>query len=238
MRIVILGASSGLGRALAEGLGGPGDTVIGVSRGVPEPLPRPLAAGVAVEWLAADLSRPEEAAAALAAALTDPVDVLIANVGLWEREAFGPDYDFLADDPGMIARMVDVNVTATLLVLQRLLPRVLAAPRPQLVLTGSTSGLPNSGRPEVTFGASKHAITGIAEALREGFRDRRLAVTTLQLGFLNTADGLETPLAAAAADPGLIPLHDAVAMTRALLALSPASYVRSLVLPAIADPRF
>ena len=35
-------------------------------------------------------------------------------------------------------------------------------PPPHLILTGSTSGLRRSGQPEVTFGASKFALTGIA----------------------------------------------------------------------------
>lgn len=36
----------------------------------------------------------------------------------------------------------------------------------------------------------------------------------------------------------LIPLHDVVALVRNLLSLSDASYIRELVLPAIADERF
>ncbi|KAG1439540.1 hypothetical protein G6F57_019362 [Rhizopus arrhizus] len=123
---------------------------------------------------------------------------------------------------------------------RRLLPRVLNAARPQLVLTGSTSALPRSGRPEVAFGASKFALNGIAEALREGFRERRLAVTSLQLGYLNTDDALSVPVADAAArgEGGLVPVHDVGAMVRALLQLSPSGFVRELVLPAIADPRY
>ena len=129
---------------------------------------------------------------------------------------------------------------ATLLLLKRLLPRLLGGAKPQLILTGSTSALPQSGRPEVTFGASKFALKGIAETLREGFRDQRLAVTCLQLGYLNTQDDLQTPVEQAAqnGEGQLIPLHDVVALVRSILSLSDASYVRELVLPAIADERF
>ena len=238
MRIVIVGASTGLGRAFLDGLGDPGDELVGVSRGVPDPLP--ARAGITTRWISADLADPPLAAETLATELPGAIDVLVMNVGLWEPAAFTANYDFLADDPAQLARMVDVNITATALVLQRLLPRVLAAPRPQIVLTGSTSALPGNGRPEVVFGASKHALTGIAEALREGARDERLAVTVLHLGDLNTEDPLATPReeAAARGAGALIPVHDVVTMTRALLSLSPASYVRSLVLPAVADPRF
>lgn len=136
--------------------------------------------------------------------------------------------------------MVDVNITATLLLLRRLVPRLLASSRPQLVLTGSTSALRGSGRPEVVFGASKSALNGIADAMRESYRDSRLAVTSLQLGYLNTDDPLATPRDAAAArgQGGLVPVHDVVAMVRPLLRLSDTSFVRELVLPALLDARF
>lgn len=111
---------------------------------------------------------------------------------------------------------------------------------PRIVLTGSTSALPGHGRPEVAFGATKHALRGIAEALREGFREQRLAVTCLQLGYLNTEDDLSVPLERAArrGDGEFIPMHDVVQLVRTLLALSPSAYVKEVVMPAIGDARF
>jgi hypothetical protein len=44
--------------------------------------------------------------------------------------------------------------------------------------------------------------------------------------------------AAARGDGELVPVHDVVTMVRALLQLSPSGFVRELVLPAIADPRY
>jgi len=136
--------------------------------------------------------------------------------------------------------MVDCNITATILLIKRLLPMLLESEKPRILLTGSTSGLPQSGRPEVTFAASKFALRGIAEALREGYREQGLGVTCLNLGYLNTEDGLDVPVAEAAArgEGGLIPLHDVVLVVRTMLELSAASYVRELTLPAIADERF
>ncbi|MNE63342.1 putative oxoacyl-(acyl carrier protein) reductase [compost metagenome] len=168
------------------------------------------------------------------------MDTLIYNLGLWEAEAFEAHYSFLADRDAQLQRMVDCNITATILLIKRLLPLLLESEKPRIILTGSTSGLPQSGRPEVTFAASKFALRGIAEALREGYRGQGLGVTCLNLGYLNTEDGLEVPLAEAAVrgEGGLIPLHDVVLMVRTLLELSAASYVRELTLPAIADERF
>lgn len=239
MRVLVVGASKGLGKAFMEGLGKPGDTLIGVSRSRPEGVV--AGKGVEVQWIAADLGQPAAAVEAVAQALAEGgVDTLIYNLGLWEAEAFSEHYRFLDDHDPELQHMVDCNITATILLIKRLLPMLLESEKPRIILTGSTSGLPQSGRPEVTFAASKFALRGIAEALREGYREQRLGVTCLNLGYLNTEDGLNVPVADAAArgEGGLIPLHDVVLMVRTMLELSAASYVRELTLPAIADERF
>ncbi|MFK8332837.1 SDR family NAD(P)-dependent oxidoreductase [Pseudomonas sp. BJa5] len=239
MRTMVVGASKGLGRALIEGLGEAGDTLIGVSRSRPEGLvPRP---GVQVQWIEADLAHPREAAQRLEQAVAGQgLDTLVYNLGIWERRAFAPDYDFLADDDAEVEAIVSCNITATLLLIKRLLPTLLQSERPRIILTGSTSGLSQSGRPEVTFGASKFALRGIADALREGYRQQQLGVTCLNLGYLNTDDPLATPREEAAlrGEGQLIPVHDVVQVVRMALSLSTACFVKELTLPAMADERF
>lgn len=239
MRILVVGASKGLGKAFMEGLGKPGDTLIGVSRS--KPVAVNIGQDIQAQWIEADLGQPAAAVEAIAQALAEGgVDTLIYNLGLWEAEAFEAHYSFLEDRDIELQRMVDCNITATILLIKRLMPLLLKSKKPRIILTGSTSGLPQSGRPEVTFAASKFALRGIAVALREGYRGQGLGVTCLNLGYLNTEDSLDVPLAEAAArgEGGLIPLHDVVLMVRTLLELSTVSYVRELTLPAIADERF
>lgn len=238
MTILIIGASRGLGRALADGLTTAGHDVVGVARTIPDGRPG---------WIAADLSRPAEAARGIAAAIPADLDTVIWNVGIWEQAAFSEAYAFAggaaragADADAEIEALIQTNVTAAILVLRRILPGLLTHTQPRVIITGSTSGLRGSGRPEVAFGASKFAIHGIADALREGYREDRLAVTTLQLGYLNTDDGLDVPVADAAERGAgqLVPVHDVVRIVQTLLELSPAAFVRDLTLPAILDDRF
>ncbi|WP_440466482.1 SDR family NAD(P)-dependent oxidoreductase [Pseudomonas sp. YH-1] len=238
MNILIVGAGRGLGRALLEGIAQPGDSLIGVSRRRPDALA--MAPGIDLQWIEADLAMPAEAVAQIEAQTPAELDVLICNVGIWEEHAFSEQYSFLGDSDASIGTLVDVNITATLLLLKRLVPRLLGSARPQLILTGSTSALRQSGRPEVAFGATKFALNGMADALRESFRDQRLAVTVLQLGNLNTDDPLATPLTEAATrgEGQLIPVHDVVTLVDALLRLSASSFVRELTLPAMGDERF
>lgn len=236
MRILVAGASRGLGRAFVDGLLADGHSVIGVSR----QRPPDLDSASGVQWITADMASPAQAVVHIADQAPKELDVVIYNLGVWEEKAFSDDYAFLDDADNAIIEMVDINITATILLLKRLVPRILGSSKPQLILTGSTSGLRQSGRPEVTFSASKFALNGIADALRESFREQNLAVTTLQLGYLNTDDALSVPLSDAAARGAgeLIPVHDVVAVVRTLLSLSNASFVRELVMPAIRDTRF
>lgn len=238
MKLMVVGASRGLGRAFVEGLCTDGDNVVGVSRGRPDYLKLP--ADVCLDWIEADLGTPLEAAMQIERQAPSELDVLIYNLGVWEEAAFTDEYRFLDDADESIVAMVNINITGTILLLKRLIPKLLGSANPRLILTGSTSGLRQSGRPEVGFGASKFALTGIGDALRENFRDDGLAVTCLQLGYLNTEDGLSVPLSEAAlrGDGQLVPVHDVVNVVKSLLNMSSASYVRELVLPAIRDERF
>lgn len=239
MKIMVIGASKGLGKALMEGLGNSGDLLIGVSRTRPHEM-KPFP-GVSQQWIEADLGKPADAADLLAhCAAETGLDTLIYNLGIWEDQAFDDAYDFLDDRDEQLQRIVDCNITAPIILIKRLLPILLRSDRPRIILTGSTSGLPQSGRPEVTFGASKFALRGIADSLREGYRDQRLGVTCLNLGYLNTEDALTTPREQAAqrGNGELIPVHDVVQVVRMALSLSAASFVKEITLPAILDPRF
>lgn len=238
MNILIVGASKGLGRAFVEGLPGEADTVIGVARSKPGALR--MLSQARVEWICADMSQSVTGADIVADEAPEHLDVVIYNLGVWEETAFSDDYDFLECSDDEIVNLINTNVTSAMILLKRLLPRLLKSARPQVVLTGSTSGLPQCDGPEVAFSASKFALRGMADALREGFRNEKLAVTCLQLGDLNTTESLaDSRDKACNRDRGrLIPVHDVVDITRTLLHLSDCSYVKEITLPAILDERF
>jgi short-subunit dehydrogenase len=238
VKILVVGASKGLGKAFVEGLPDDNDTIIGISRSKPNDLQ--LRSKAVVDWIEADMADPIRATDIVEKQIPAELDVVIYNLGIWEECAFTEDYQFLQSSDDEIVNLVQVNITSTMLLLKRVIPKLLSSARPQIVLTGSTSGLTQSGQPEVAFGASKFALRGIADALREGFRKNRLAVTCLQLGDLNTDEGISEPLVKACQKNGgrFIPVHDVVSITRTLLSLSSCSFVKEIVLPAIYDERF
>ena len=55
--------------------------------------------------------------------------MLIHNLGIWEDKAFSDEYAFLDESDAALTKLVDVNITATLLLLQRLLPAYWAQQR-------------------------------------------------------------------------------------------------------------
>jgi len=124
MKTMVVGASKGLGRALIEGLGEHGDTLIGVSRGRPENLEGK--AGVDLRWVEADLSAPAKAAQIIKDAVVEGgLDTLIYNLGIWEEFAFDPAYNFMADQDDQVEAIVSCNITSTIVLIKRLLPLLL-----------------------------------------------------------------------------------------------------------------
>ena len=155
MRILIVGASKGLGQAFIEGLAGDDDTIIGISRNRPKDLQ--LQSEAKVDWISVDMSNSIQASNIIEKQAPTELDVIIYNLGIWEEEAFSNNYHFLKSSDEEIINLINTNITSAILLLRRLIPRLLKSRRPQMVLTGSTSGLPQSGGPEGAVGASKFA---------------------------------------------------------------------------------
>ncbi|MCX2860502.1 hypothetical protein OOZ63_01440 [Paucibacter sp. PLA-PC-4] len=181
MKVLVLGASKGLGCAIVEALVQDGDTVIGVSPSRPVALSG--VPGVAQEWIIHELSDPRggrcDRGSVPGGAGRDHL-----QAGLWESRALlglrlpgrrgrGPDR---ADEHQHGCGHHFAQASAA--------PAGGAA-KLHIILTRSTSGQPGSGRPEGSFDDSKHALHGRAEALREALLAQRLAVICLQLGYLS-----------------------------------------------------
>ena len=128
-RIVVAGASRGLGAVIAHHYVAAGDDVIALSR-------TPSASG---DWIACDLAD-SEAITRVAGTIAGAVDVLIFVAGIWEAEAFSDDYSFAGSSSEEISRVIAVNLQAPIQLSKALLPQLVAAGSARIVLIGSTSG--------------------------------------------------------------------------------------------------
>ncbi|WP_339186329.1 SDR family NAD(P)-dependent oxidoreductase [Paenibacillus sp. FSL R5-0490] len=233
--IIVFGASKGLGDAFVRGVPQSGDKVWVVSRSKPESLF--VEDGVERIWIQADLSELQAAEQVASQLQGETLDVLIYNVGIWEKEGFEEHYTFDKDEPADISQLIHVNVTSTIVCIQALLPQLRQSEAGKIILIGSTAGLSNAGSSQVSFVASKFAIRGITEALREHTRNDRIAVTCINPGELAAEipyeDGMERALAEY--DGTRIPLQDMVAIVRCIISLSKAACVKEINMPALTD---
>ena len=169
-RLVLTGASGGIGREVASLLAESGARLLLVARqpGSLQELERRHPGQVQI--VVADLTRPEGRDALVAAvAALGGLDGLIHAAGVngfaWLEH----------QDEEVIGAMIDLNVTSTLLVTRRLLPWLRQAPEAVIVNVGSIFG--SIGHPGfAAYCASKFALRGFSEALRRELADTRVRV--------------------------------------------------------------
>lgn len=169
-RVLLTGASGGIGLALAQRLAEAGAQLLLVGRRL-EPL-QALARCYPqqIQLVQADIaSRAGRDALVAAAQAFGGLNCLINAAGV---NRFGL---LEQQDEQQLAGLIDLNVTATLQLTQRLLPLLRAQPQALLVNLGSTFGA--IGYPGfAAYCASKFALRGFSEALRRELADTRVRV--------------------------------------------------------------
>lgn len=183
-RIILTGASAGIGRALALEYARRGARLLLVARR--ENLLRELAAevgrlGGTAEILAADVADPGSAqrAVALAEERFGGVDTVVMNAGRG-----GPMFidAFDADEAEQVMR---VNYFSIVRMTEAVLPAMLAAGRGKIVAVSSLAayrGMPGSG----AYNASKAAVTIFMESIRTELGSRGIDAITIAPGFIRT----------------------------------------------------
>jgi len=232
---IIFGASQGLGDAFVKGLPNKEDTVWVVSRTRPSSLD--VNDGIDRIWLEIDLSS-QQHIYSLKETLKDiPIDVLIYNVGVWEKRGFEDDYTFDTDEVGDISNLININLTSTITYIQALLPNLRQAESGKIILIGSTAGLDHTNSAQVSFVTSKFGLRGITNALREHVRKDKISVTCINPGEL----AAEVPYEEGAEKAIMlyqgtrIPVQDIVSIVHCIINLSPVSCVKEINVPAITD---
>jgi hypothetical protein len=186
LNVLITGASSGIGEALAHCFARDGHRLMLVARG--EARLRALAAtlqaehGTRVDVLAVDLTLPD-AVTGLAATLRRKrrsVDVLVNNAGVLEQGAFtrvGADRH---------QRLIDLNVSALTMLLAAFLPAMVARGSGRVLNVASIAAFqPVPGL--ASYAATKAYVLSLTESLAEELRDSGVSVTALCPGITATA---------------------------------------------------
>ncbi|MEM8836833.1 MAG: SDR family oxidoreductase [Pseudomonadota bacterium] len=166
---LVIGASRGIGGAVAAHLAAEGADLYSVSRSASE----------AGTWIEADVGSVEGINKVAAALGERTLDALLFLGGVWEKGAFTEDYDFLEATTEETLQMIAVNLTGPILLAQRLAKNLAQSQNGRIVLMGSMSGLPNTATREVANSAAKFGLQGAAEALNLSLREHGIAVTVI-----------------------------------------------------------
>lgn len=166
-RVLITGASKGIGRALAEQLAGEGHTPVGIARSAPASFPG--------EFHEADLADRAATDDVLGEVLgAGPVDAVVNNVGMVRPAAVGEVE--LSD----LDAVLDVNVRTAVQIVQAALPGMLERSWGRVVNVSSlvTLGLPD----RTSYGAAKAAMEFLTRGWAGELAPRGITVNTVAPG--------------------------------------------------------
>lgn len=169
-RVVLTGASGGIGMAIAEALCSHGAEVLAVSRHQEPLLPLQMQYPHLLHWVKADLTTHEGRQHVLMTAQAmEGINLLINAAGV-------NHFAMLEQLPGReIDAMLNINLHAPILLTGLMLPMLRNAQRAMVVNVGSTFGsIGYAGY--ATYCASKFALRGFSEALRRELADTRVGV--------------------------------------------------------------
>lgn len=194
--VLITGASSGIGAALARGFGAAGARVVvhyhsgqANAQAVAHDIE---AAGGQAFVVGADVGSSEQCGRLVDAALAHygQIDVLINNAGaMFERalvhETSDEDYQ----------RIMDVNMASAFYLCRRVIPSMLARGRGNIINLSSISARRGGGGGSVIYGAAKAAVATFTRGLAKELAAHNIRVNALSPGLILT------PLHGTSTDP-------------------------------------
>ena len=172
-RILITGASRGIGRAIAETLAGEGRTLFVHGRdqtALQETRAAVEAKGGRAIALTFDLRDAQTVAAMVEHIGPEPLDVLVHNAGI----AVVKPYDQVSLDEWLTT--LSVNVTAPFILTQKLAPQMQSgASIVNILSVAAKTGFPGWS----SYSMSKFALEGFSQAIREELRPRGIRVINI-----------------------------------------------------------
>ncbi|MCP2317918.1 Short-chain dehydrogenase [Nocardia amikacinitolerans] len=175
-RVLITGATGGIGHAIAHAFAERGAELVLTGRRVA--VLAPLAEQTGARAVPADLADRDGVAALLAAA--GPLDIVVANAAV---PASGLLTDYSIEQ---IDRALDVNLRAPIVTARLLAEPLIAKGHGHLVFISSISGKIASPRVSL-YNATKFGLRGFAQALRQDLAPHGVGVSTVFPGFVRDA---------------------------------------------------
>ena len=187
--MIVTGASSGIGLAVAKRFAKEKARLVLVARSADklQAVARELPGDVIA--LPADLTKPAELDAMMAAAVTrfGRIDILFANAG-----AYVPG-DVAGGDPAVWDDVIGLNVNAVFRCVHAVLPGMIARRSGDIVVTSSVSGH-QAIHWEPVYSATKHAVQSFVHGVRRQIAPHNVRIGSLAPGIvLNELWGVKDP---------------------------------------------
>ncbi len=173
--ILVTGASRGIGKAISDRLLRESHHVIGISRTAD------ASAHDNYTSLAIDLSQLDGLPKQINGLCKNhpEIDAIICNAGYGR---FGSLEEF---SPPQIQQMIDLNLTSQILLIREFLPHLKTKGRGDIILMGSEAAL-SGGKKGVVYCATKFALRGVVQALRQECANSGVRVGIINPGMVDT----------------------------------------------------
>lgn len=220
---LITGAGSGIGRAAALGLAAGGAKIV-VSdvdeNGGNETVSLVEQAGSSAIFVSADVSKPEQVEAAVAAAVEafGGLHIVVNNAGIGGEANLTGDYSLEGWH-----KVIDINLHGVFYGMRYGIPAILASGGGSVVNISSILGLVGWASAPA-YVAAKHAVTGLTKAAATEYAQQGIRINSVHPGFI------ETPLLTKA---GIVPGSDGynfIASKHAMNRLGQAEEVAKLIM--------
>jgi NAD(P)-dependent dehydrogenase (short-subunit alcohol dehydrogenase family) len=182
---VVTGAGSGIGRAIAQALGGRGARVaaLDIDGGTAQETARLITTGGGrAESYACDTSVGDQIDRAVTAAVKalGPLEIMVNNAGIL-------DGYFNADelDERVWRRVIDIDLTGVFLGSKRALAEMLPRGRGRIVNMASVAGLNGTGGGPAYI-AAKHGVVGLTRQMAVAYSSRSITVNAVCPGVIPT----------------------------------------------------
>jgi short-subunit dehydrogenase len=180
LRVIITGASQGIGRALAVEAAKRGMKVVAAARS-PELLSELKRDVPTIETVVGDVTDPAGRQAMIDAAISKfgSLDLLINNAGI------GATGHFMDSEPQTLRQIFEVNYFGLCVITRLAIPHLKQGVTPAIVMISSVVGrraIPARG----LYAASKFAVAGFSEALRAELAKDNIDVIVINPGLTQT----------------------------------------------------
>ena len=209
-RILIVGASRGIGAEITKHFSNSGYDVFGVSR----------SPAINCEWIKADISTIDGIQYLFSKIDRMPINLLLFSSGVWEEYGFTDDFDFRKTSELETRHIMSVNLVAPIEITKGIAKNLSLVSNPRAIYLGALSGVDKLASSQVAYSASKFGLRGAIQALRLALKEEGIGFTVINPGNVATDEVLRDIQEGRLREQTPIPISDVISSIEWVLSLS------------------